>query len=102
VTVLPLFYFRALKTGTLELSSAQSEKARFVRTAVNSTMKVGCKRAPISKKPVRKGVWRYYGCCEQFTVTVGAVFEDSHIPLNRWLLAAYLLCASKKGMSLKE
>jgi transposase-like protein len=52
-----------------------------------------------SKKPVRKGVWKCYGCCEQFTVTVGTIFEDSHIPLHRWLLAAYLLCASKKGMS---
>jgi transposase-like protein len=57
------------------------------------------KARPGSKKPVRKGVWKCYGCCEQFTVTVGTVFEDSHIPLNRWLLAAYLLCASKKGMS---
>jgi len=54
---------------------------------------------PNSKKPVRKGVWKCYGCCEQFSVTVGTVFEDSHIPLHRWLLAAYLLCTSKKGMS---
>jgi hypothetical protein len=36
---------------------------------------------------------------EQFSVTVGTVFEDSHIALNKWLLATYLLCASKKGMS---
>lgn len=52
-----------------------------------------------SKKPVRKGVWKSYGCLEQFTVTVGTVFQDSHIPLHRWLLTAYLMCASKKGMS---
>ena len=38
-------------------------------------------------------------CRKQFTVTVGTVFERSHIPLNKWLLAAFLLCASKKGMS---
>jgi transposase-like protein len=57
------------------------------------------KARPSSKKPVRRGVWKCYGCCEQFSVTVGTVFEDSHIPLHRWLLAAYLLCASKKGMS---
>jgi transposase-like protein len=54
---------------------------------------------PGSKKPVRKGVWKCYGCREQFSATVGTVFEDSHIPLHRWLLTAYLLCASKKGMS---
>lgn len=52
-----------------------------------------------SKKPGRKGLWKCYGCLEQFSVTVGTVFEDSKIPLHKWLLAAYLLCASKKGMS---
>jgi transposase-like protein len=52
-----------------------------------------------SKKPVRNGVWKCYGCKEQFSVTVGTVFEDSHIPLHRWLLTAYLMNASKKGMS---
>src|ERR1035437_10653940 len=52
-----------------------------------------------STRPVRKGVWKC-GCCrKQFTVTVGTIFEDSHIPLNKWLLAIELLCASKKGMS---
>jgi transposase-like protein len=48
---------------------------------------------------VRKGVYKCGGCREQFTVTVGTIFEDSHIPLNKWLLALHLLCASKKGMS---
>lgn len=52
-----------------------------------------------SKNPVRNGVWKCYGCREQYTVTVGTVFEDSHIPLHRWLLTAYLMNASKKGMS---
>lgn len=37
---------------------------------------------PGSKKPVRKGVWKCYGCREQFSVTVGTIFEDSHIPLG--------------------
>jgi len=50
-------------------------------------------------KHVRKGVWKCGGCREQFTVTVGTIFEDSHIPLSKWLLAYHLLCASKKGIS---
>ncbi len=54
---------------------------------------------PGSKKPVRPGVYKCKGCEQQFTVTVGTIFEDSHIPLNKWLLAVHLLCASKKGMS---
>ena len=38
-------------------------------------------------------------CRKQFSVTVGTVFERSHIPLNKWLMCAFLMCASKKGMS---
>src|SRR5215217_264793 len=38
-------------------------------------------------------------CREQFTVTVGTVFERSHVPLTKWLTALFLLTASKKGIS---
>ena len=48
---------------------------------------------------VRKGLVQCNGCRQQFTVTVGTVFEDSKVPLNKWLLAVHLLCASKKGVS---
>lgn len=54
---------------------------------------------PESKRPVRKGVWKCAECRKQFTVRVGTIFEDSHIPLSKWLMAFYLLCSSKKGMS---
>lgn len=54
---------------------------------------------PGSKKPVRPGVYKCKACEQQFTVTVNTIFEDSHIPLHKWLLAFHLLCASKKGMS---
>ncbi|HVN95938.1 MAG TPA: IS1595 family transposase [Syntrophorhabdaceae bacterium] len=47
----------------------------------------------------RKGLWKCQECRKQFSVTVGTVFERSHIPLHKWLLATYLLCSSKKGMS---
>jgi transposase-like protein len=38
-------------------------------------------------------------CRTQFTVTVGTVFERSHIPLTKWLMASFLICSSKKGIS---
>jgi transposase-like protein len=38
-------------------------------------------------------------CRKQFTVTVGTIFERSHVPLTKWLQAAFLMCASKKGVS---
>lgn len=47
----------------------------------------------------RKGLWKCAGCRKQFTVTIGTVFEDSHIKLSRWVLAIHLFCASKKGIS---
>lgn len=50
-------------------------------------------------KAHRPGVWKCKDCREQFTVTVGTVFERSKVPLNVWLQAAHLLCSSKKGMS---
>jgi hypothetical protein len=51
--------------------------------------------------PTRPGYYQCNakGCRKQFTVMVGTVFERSHIPLNKWLMAAFLLSASKKGIS---
>lgn len=50
-------------------------------------------------KKHRDGLYQCNNCREQFTVTVGTVFERSKIPLNKWLLCNHLLCSSKKGMS---
>jgi transposase-like protein len=52
-----------------------------------------------SKKPGRKGLYKCRACRKQFTVTVGTVFEDSRIPISKWLLAIHLIGSSKKGMS---
>ena len=51
------------------------------------------------EKKIRGGLRQCVPCGKQFTVTVGTIFEDSHIPLRKWLVAWYLLCASKKGIS---
>src|SRR5947207_9063785 len=50
-------------------------------------------------KKIRSGLYHCAECDKQFTVTVGTIFEDSHIPLRKWLVAWYLLCSSKKGIS---
>jgi transposase-like protein len=50
----------------------------------------------------RRGLWFCNACREQFTVTVGTVFERSKIPLNVWLYANHLLCSSKKGISSQQ
>lgn len=50
-------------------------------------------------KAHRPGLYQCNDCRQQFTVTVGTLFERSKIPLNKWLMATFLLVASKKGMS---
>src|SRR5829696_10494310 len=56
-------------------------------------------REPYRLKGQKRCLWKCRACRKQFTVTVGTIFESSHIPLHKWLLAFYLLCSSKKGMS---
>jgi transposase-like protein len=51
------------------------------------------------EKKIRAGLYFCSACKSQFTVTVGTVFEDSKIPLRKWLIAWYLICSSKKGIS---
>lgn len=47
----------------------------------------------------RPGLYQCRDCGKQFTVTVGTIFEDSKIGLDKWLIAANLICASKKSIS---
>lgn len=56
-----------------------------------------CKK--LEGKKHRPGLYQCGDCRQQFTVTVGTVFERSKVPLNKWLLATHLMASSKKGMS---
>lgn len=52
-----------------------------------------------SETQLREGVLNCRACRKPFTVTVGTVFEASHIPLSKWLLGFYLFASSKKSLS---
>jgi len=52
-----------------------------------------------SKNKMRLGLWKCSNCRKTFRVTVNTIFEDSHIPLHKWMMAIHLMCASKKGIS---
>lgn len=56
----------------------------------------------LNGKATRPGVHKCRDCRKQFTVTVGTIFERSHLPLNYWLYAFARMCASKKGISAKQ
>jgi transposase-like protein len=49
----------------------------------------------------KPGVYRCASaeCRKDFTVTVGTLFERSHVPLSKWLLTTHLMMSSKKGVS---
>lgn len=51
------------------------------------------------KNPARQGLYKCRACKRQFSTTTGTIFESSHVPLSKWLMAIHLLAASKKGMS---
>ena len=47
----------------------------------------------------RPGLWRCGPCKREFPVTIGTLFERSHVPMHLWFQAVYLMAASKKGFS---
>ena len=60
------------------------------------------RNSALNGKAHRTGLYFCGDCRTQFTVTVGTVFEDSKVPLHKWLYANHLMCASKKGISSKQ
>lgn len=60
-------------------------------TVGNSTLLQG--------KSTRPGLYKCRDCRKPFTATIGTIYERSHIPLHKWLLATYLMASSKKGIS---
>ena len=53
-------------------------------------------------KTTRAGLRKCYACRKPFTVRIGSIFEDSHLPLHLWLQVIHLMCASKKGISTRQ
>ena len=85
------------------------EKAREYLEALRWSNGVVCphcgsvgKHYILTGKSHRKGLRKCSDCREQFSVTVGTVFERSKIKLHIWLMAVHLVCAAKNGMSSME
>jgi transposase-like protein len=53
-------------------------------------------------KSTRIGAYKCYQCRKPFTVKIGTIFESSHVPMNVWLQAMYLIAGSKKGISANQ
>lgn len=60
-----------------------------------------CKMPAVELETVKQ-LFYCKDCDYQFTVTAGTIFNDSHLPLQKWFLAVLLLCEAKKGMSASQ
>src|SRR5262245_45929840 len=58
--------------------------------------------SPMKGKSTRIGTYKCYACRKKFTVKIGTIFEDSHIPMRFWLQTIFLLASSKKGISANQ
>jgi transposase-like protein len=56
----------------------------------------------LAGKSTRPGLWKCYECRKPFTVKIGTLFENSHIPLHLWLQAIFLLSASRREISTND
>lgn len=56
----------------------------------------------LAGKTSRLGLRKCAACRKQFTVRVGTIFEGSHIPLSKWLIAIYMMCTYPKGVSASQ
>ena len=50
----------------------------------------------------KRFLWRCHDCKEQYTVRIGAVYEESRIPMRHWAYAFWRAATSKKGVSALE
>jgi transposase-like protein len=96
-----------MSTSYLNSPHLHDEEAaiRFVEERVWPTGPVcphcGCmdRVGRLQGKSTRLGTLKCYACRKPFTVKVGTIFEDSHIPMKLWLQAIFLIASSKKGIS---
>ena len=59
-------------------------------------------RTTSTGKATYRRVWKCGECRQQFSVLVGTIFEDSKVPLSKWLLAVHMMQAGKNGVAALE
>jgi transposase-like protein len=66
--------------------------------------KVACPRCGSERHSFMKSrrVWECYGCKKQFSLKVGTIMEDSPLGLDKWMMTAWMIAASKNGVSSYE
>ena len=84
--------FTDLDAARAHFEASVGRTAPTARSAVRRNGEAG-------GKSMGPGWYHCNDCRRKFTAAVGTIYERSHIPMTKWLLATHLMCASKKGMS---
>ncbi|WP_336987664.1 IS1595 family transposase [Altererythrobacter aquiaggeris] len=88
--------------STDEEARAYFERMRWPNGPVcphcGSSDKIYARKAN-AKTGTRAGLYKCGECSDTFRVTVGTVMESSKVPLHKWLIAFYMMCASKTQVS---
>ena len=80
------------KNGVICPHCGTIDKAHYVEPKTETrTTRTGSK--------TYRRIWWCAECRKEFSVLVGTIFEDSKIPLSKWLLAVHELSADKNGIS---
>ena len=62
---------------------------------------VWCGHNDVTLLSTRK-IWKCKGCRKQFSIKVGAIFEDSPISLTKWFPCVWMIVSAKNGISSYE
>jgi transposase-like protein len=97
----PNLFETMTRFATVEQCEAHYEKIRWPNGPV--CIKCGSVRVfkyeTAGKTGKMRRLYQCVDCKYQFSLTTGSIFHNSHAPLNKWFLAIYLICFSKKGIS---
>lgn len=85
-------------------SFGSEEKCRAYLIELRWPNGIHCPRCDSTKisRIVKRNQYDCDSCRYQFSVTVGTIFHDTHLPLWKWFLAVYLVGESKKGISANQ
>jgi transposase-like protein len=84
---------------TEDEARALLERIMWPRGAVCPHCQASGNIRKLEGKKHRVGAYQCNDCREQFSVTVGTIMEQSHLPIRTWLMAFSILCSAKKGIS---
>jgi len=86
---------------TEDEARAQLERIMWPRGPVCPHCKAENRAGHLNGKKHRPGLYQCNNpnCRLQFSVTVGTILEQSHLPIRTWVMAFAVMCSSKKGVS---